>query len=58
MSDDKPWWENIECSTPEDFKQYEEELKALGWCLSCQGYGQDHGDGSSCKECNGTGKVE
>ena len=39
-----------------DKEKYEEELKNLGWCLECQGYGQDWDDGSACKNCNGTGK--
>lgn len=39
-----------------DPQEYEEELHSLGWCLDCQGYGQDWGDGSPCQNCNGTGK--
>jgi hypothetical protein len=35
---------------------YEKELRRLGWCIDCQGYGQDWEDGSNCKNCNGTGK--
>jgi DnaJ-class molecular chaperone len=48
----------IEAMSEEDHKKYEEELCALGWCLECQGYGQDHGDGSPCQKCNGTGKTQ
>jgi DnaJ-class molecular chaperone len=40
-----------------DDGEYEKELRRLGWCLSCQGYGQNMGDGSPCKACQGTGKI-
>jgi DnaJ-class molecular chaperone len=39
-----------------DNGEYEKELRRLGWCIDCQGYGQDYGDGSPCKKCSGTGK--
>ena len=39
-----------------DDGEYEKELRRLGWCLTCQGYGQDYGDGSPCQDCDGTGK--
>lgn len=38
-------------------KKYEEELRKLGWCIPCQGYGQNWEDGYSCKGCNGTGET-
>lgn len=47
----------LEMSSFKDMKDYENELKALGWCVECQGYGQDHQDGSDCQECKGTGKL-
>lgn len=39
-----------------DSQEYEKELCSLGWCLDCQGYGQDLSNGSPCQNCNGTGK--
>ena len=47
-------WE-IHLHDPEEDRKYEDELKRLGWCLMCQGYGQSWEDGSACGECLGTG---
>jgi hypothetical protein len=30
----------ITCRDPFDVAKYEKELRAAGWCLPCQGYGQ------------------
>lgn len=43
---------------PKFFEEYRDELKSLGWCIECQGYGQNPSDGSVCVECNGTGKKD
>jgi len=49
----------IEITAPvDDSKEYEKDLRNLGWCLECQGYGQSWDDGSPCIHCNGTGKFE
>jgi len=40
-----------------DDGSYEKELRRLGWCIDCEGYGQDRGEPPlDCKNCNGTGK--
>lgn len=45
---------------PADDAAYEKLLRELGWCLSCQGYGQDWGseEGADCEVCQGTGKIK
>jgi DnaJ-class molecular chaperone len=41
----------------DDSKEYEKELRRLGWCIPCQGYGQSWDDGSVCVHCNSTGRT-
>jgi len=47
----------LEVSSFADIADYEQELKDLGICVSCQGHGQDFEDGSNCADCKGTGKL-
>jgi hypothetical protein len=42
----------------EEDKKYEADLKKLGWCLDCQGYGQSWEDGSECTKCTGIGTFD
>jgi hypothetical protein len=46
----------ITCRDPFDVAKYEKELRAAGWCLPCQGYGQNWDDGLPCSSCGGTGR--
>lgn len=43
-------------SDPEESIKYKAELEMLGWCWSCQGYGQDHTTGVCCTDCLGSGR--
>lgn len=51
-------WNDISSSTKEDFENYEKDLRDLGWCLSCQGYGQNGSNSLACSTCKGTGKFD
>lgn len=44
---------------PAEFERYTEKLKALGWCLECQGMGQvPEEDDPTCPSCHDSGKSQ
>lgn len=49
-------WTEITFQDPNDNIKYINLLISRDECISCQGFGQDHGTGHNCDDCIGTGK--